>query len=458
MASIVTLPQAPNTGLGALGQVLLAGASDYAQGRRQDERESRLRAERLADVESERNFSREQHRTVRGERMADIENERNWTEQQQTKAMRRELVRLGYLALADVENAEAVAAASALAQRDGIAARYEKALATGDLTWGDIISGDAAKIDAGLQKFSTRAAKQTAFRDGLPEQATARANQLVGEREQLLQASNQLERRLAEPEPTPSPQQVGQVAMRLAQQNKKPGEMPSAAEIAAMAPQAEETIRSQLAQQWNQQRHDALVQRQLLNDRLRDVSAELNTLTNRFGVVGVAERGAAPAVQPNGPRLGFDSGAQFPRPAAALTLGAAQQSFAEAIAATLGKRKAAEPAVAPSGGANGYGGFMGAVSSAGRKVGGLASSLADTASDVVTYLPGTLNMMAGGEKRFAEGEAMRATEAQREREEEDRLLVSAPDSLRAYQIRAKRGLPQPQVFNEPSAVTRSLAR
>jgi hypothetical protein len=91
-------------------------------------------------------------------------------------------------------------------------------------------------------------------------------------------------------------------------------------------------------------------------------------------------------------------------------------------------------------------------------------------------------MIAGGEKRFREGEAERAAASQfitntipaalaspiraivdRTREEaasfdagtraeEDRILAQAPFSARAYQIRRGRGIPDPVNTSAPSAL------
>lgn len=336
MPRIVQLPTAPNTGLGTLSQVLLGSATEYANTRRGDEREARRRTERLADVESDRAYEDRIHGRRRTEQLGDVESNRRYTEEQQTVAMRRELVRLGYLALGDLKNEEAVAKAVASAQRDGIADRYKEALATGDLTWDAIISGDRAKIDAGLTAFSGRLAERTKFQTELPGQAKERAGQLVGERQQLMQRASALEHRLSEPEPQPNPQQVAQRAYQLAKATKKPGQEPSVAEIQQAAGQAAQEITGQLAMQWNQQRQDALVQRSLLNDRLRDVSAEINTLTNRFGVVGVQPAGA-----PAAPTSGGGGAARPGKP----DLSSAQKTFADQVAAELEKRR---PKATPS--------------------------------------------------------------------------------------------------------------
>lgn len=57
-----------------------------------------------------------------------------------------------------------------------------------------------------------------------------------------------------------------------------------------------------------------------------------------------------------------------------------------------------------------YGGLMGGAGVIGNLLGRLGSGATEFGSDVVRYAPGTLNMMAGGERRFAEGEAERAAQ------------------------------------------------
>lgn len=444
MPQIATLPQAPNTGLGTLGQVLLAGATDYAQNKRSDDREARHRAQRLSDVEDDRRYEGATYEKRRGDRLAEVEDSRRYTEEQQQVAMRRELVRLGYLSPTEIKDEQAVAAAVQRAQRDGIADRYKDALAAGDLTWADIIAGDEARIDAALAKFSNRLAERTKFQADLPGQAKSRADQLVGERDQLLQRAAALEHRLAEPEPQPSPQQVAQRALELAQANKRPGEMPSAVEIQQMTGQAVQEIGGRLAMQWNQQRQDALVQRSLINDRLRDVGAEINTLTNRFGVVGVGQPGvAAPSPTPT-------------TSAPKVDLGTAQKNFASAIAEQLGKRKApATPApsnrLSTDTGSN-YPGLS--IMGAAERIGSAAPKIASRLAEVPVRIDKALGAIGGGLLtgdysvpqvgglgQLGEAYADNAIAAN-ERADED-ILRNAPYSFRAMEIRRRRGIPEP---------------
>lgn len=303
MPAIVTLPSAPNTGAGMLGQVILSGATEYARNKREDDIEARRRSQRLADVADERQYA----------------------EQVSNMAMRRELVRLGYLAPGDLKNEQAVAAAFARAQRDGTAQRYKEAIDAGDLAYADL--GDAAKVEAGLAKFSQRMATRTTFQSGLPQRAQDRVNQLVVQQDELQREGARLASILSEPEPVPTPQEVAARALQLARATAKPGTMPSVQDIAQMETQAIQEIGTQKLTAWNQQRQDALVQRTLISDRLRDVSAEINTLTNRFGVTGVVDPNAArqPAPPPS-------TAASKP------DLGTAQKNFAAAIQAELDRR------------------------------------------------------------------------------------------------------------------------
>ncbi len=474
MPAVFQLPQAPNIGLGLLGQVLLGGATDYANSRRSDDREARQRAQRLADVQDDRAYEQKTHERGRTERLSDVTSDRAYARETSDREARvafaREMVRTGYLAPDKVNDDAAVNEAATRFGRDGLAQRYTEAIKTGDLAYADL--GDAARVAAGLEKFSQRLAKSTQFRDALPEQAQARAGQLVGEREQLLTASSELERRLAEPEPSPTAQQVSQLALRIAQQAKKPGEMPSMAEISQAAPQAEETLRGQMAQRWNQQRQDALVQRSLLQDRLRDVSSELNTLTNRFGVVGVADRAAAPVSQPAGRRLGFDVGTQFPPPSAPPSLAAAQQNFAATLAAELAKSK--------NGGMGGAGGSWAepaseyppySVIGAGQRAIAALPAVGKFISEIpgaVAKVPVAIDRAAGalggglltgdysapavgGLGQIGEGIVSGTADANDAAEQE--VLLKAPYSVQAYEIRRRRGLPQPNTMNGPTGAT-----
>jgi hypothetical protein len=321
MASAIVLPSAPNTGMTALGNVLLGAATDYANQARQDQVESRRRSERLQDIESARADSDRTYDRSRRDRLSDIEDAREYSDKEKADALKRELVRLGYLAAEDLKDEAALATAYAAFQQSAMAERYKGAIELGALRYEDL--GNPEAVAAGLAQYSQILAEQGEFRRGLPAQAQERAGQLVAERDNIQRQAAELGRRLAEPAPKPDPVQVRNLAAQIARQGLKPGQTPSSADIQAAEGEARQQIATQLLIANEQNRRDAMIERQVLNDRLRDISSEINTITNRFGVVGVAPQASAAAPV-------------TATPAAAPSLSAAQKAFADGLLRQVG--------------------------------------------------------------------------------------------------------------------------
>lgn len=117
MATVVTLPSAPNTGLTSLSNVILDSATQYAGQKRADTIEARRREERLADIAGAREEAEKNYDRVRRDRLADIEDleerERNkrdearyWEEKIRNKGGEEAQIRLNQL----TENEAAVMA------------------------------------------------------------------------------------------------------------------------------------------------------------------------------------------------------------------------------------------------------------------------------------------------------------------------------------------------------------
>jgi len=287
MAQVVQLPSLAETSLGNLGSVLLGSATDYAQTTRADRQRAELRQQRLADIADERAYQSSQRQIGREERLADITVE-------QERAVKRELVRLGLLT-PDKINAPlddpAVKAAVEQMRRNGLLQQYQDAFKTGDLTVADL--GDEAKMAAGLAKFSARLGARTQTQDTNASRAQDRIGQLVQEEQALSQQAAQLNARLNAPQPEPSPEQVRNLAVQIAR-SQAGGKVPSQEQIAQATEMAVQQLREQGLQRWAMDKQDAMVQRQIIASRLADIRAEENTLTSRFGVVGLAEPMAAP--------------------------------------------------------------------------------------------------------------------------------------------------------------------
>jgi hypothetical protein len=320
MAQIVQLPSVPNTSLSRLGDVLLGTAAEYAANRRQDSREAHLRqqqlddravarTDRLADIEDERAFQRGERQAIRSERLVD-------DRAREEMAVKNELVRLGYLKPTQLDNPEALAAALDIVRQNGIAQRYAAAIQTGDLTYADL--GDAAKVEAGLAKFAQRLASQTSFQEDQRTRAGDSQNALAVAEAQLIQQANALDAELSQPPPQPSRQEVEQLAVQMVRAS---GQAVNDQTLAAALPEAADKLREQLLVAWSQAKQQKLIQRQLLEARLRDNAARQNTNTNRFGVVGLVDPEATATVAPQSAPAGRTA-----------SLADAQQAFAESIA------------------------------------------------------------------------------------------------------------------------------
>jgi hypothetical protein len=324
MPQVVQLPYAAPTALGNLGSVLMGASADYAQTARSERERERARNERLADIADERAYQTSQRQTIRGERLADIDAE-------QERAVKRELVRLGLLAPDKLNaplNDPAVAAAVEQMRRNGLLQQYQDAFKTGDLTVADL--GDEAKVAEGLAKYSARLGGRTRLQEDNAGRAQQRISQLVTEEQALSQQAAQLNAQLNAPQPEPSMDQVRNLATQMARAQSG-GRAVGNNEINAMLEPAAEQLRSQLLQKWAMDRQDATIQRQILASRLADIRAEENTLTSRFGVVGLADPAATPvSAPPAAPRVD---------PAAARR--AATQQMIEAIRVQMGAQSSA---------------------------------------------------------------------------------------------------------------------
>jgi hypothetical protein len=242
MASVITLPSAPNTGLTALSNVLLDSATQYAGQKRADTIDARRRAERLADIAAEREYSEKTYGRVRGDRLADITDERAYQE-----------------------------------KREG-AKRDEKL-------------GDVADARYWEEKIRNKGG----------EEAQQRLNQLTENEAALMARMGERQKRLAAPEPQPTRDQVMTRALAIARQTTGKSTPPTA-EIEAAIPQAIEEARTILNQSWQRERLDAQEEQRIDASLLARIGAEKNTITNIFRRVGLAsEAPAAAATQAAAP-------------------------------------------------------------------------------------------------------------------------------------------------------------
>lgn len=293
MASIFQLPRAPETGLSRLGDVILGTAAEYAQNRRTDEREARQRQQRLSDVESDRAYARtegdRQHGRARGERLADIKEERAYSEKEKETAMLRELERIGYLKRELRGDKDAIAAAFARAAADGTAARYKAAVDSGALSWGAILSGDEAAINAGLLAHTKRLSDEVERQRTDRENAQRTTDRLAGSDAENEDAQRVVRNRiqttqaeLKNPEPSRTELENRATQLAITYGSKTPG-APTPSEISSQEGRARAELRKEKEDRaWQQLKAD-----EAELDALRYERASLATRLNVAGAKGV---------------------------------------------------------------------------------------------------------------------------------------------------------------------------
>lgn len=248
-------------GLTALGQALAGGARDYANIRLSREAEERQRAARLADQMSQRAYADEVYGRQRSDALADeqrlrrlaLEDEERRRTQRVDDATIEILVKSGYLAPADVRDPDAVALAN--------------------------------------RQYEVDQAREQGRRRDLPERLQTEADLLAQRDAELAQAEASLSAKLSAPEPAPpSETEVLNLARRLTGK-----ETPSASEIEANIPAAQEQIASQRLQRWYMDQQDAKAQIPLLRAQRQDLSRQLTFMFQQ----GVTPNRTPPPPTPN---------------------------------------------------------------------------------------------------------------------------------------------------------------
>lgn len=291
MPAIVTLPRSPETSLGRLGDVLLGSATDYAEKRRFDTREARLRAERLADIESERSYARgegdRQHERARGEHLADIKDTRGYEETIHGRGRGEKLT--------DLED-----------ERDWVM---------------------RMKMWENLQRDNPAGLKD----------AQTRLNQLANDEAGVIQRMTAREQSLAAPEPQPNPAEIEKIATERARAAIPKAKWyegqktePSRKEIADQIPAVTEELRTQINAAWQRARLDNQEIQRIDAVQLQRIGAEKNVITNVFRRVGIAD-GSATQGAPAGATRNLTEAPAGAAPGAKPNIAAAQQVFASDI-------------------------------------------------------------------------------------------------------------------------------
>lgn len=301
MPQFITLPTATPTGYGQLGQVLMSGAADYAAEKRRSDDEARVRANQLADaartrsnqladVQSTRDYASKVYDKERADRVKDTEAEKLF-------AAKTEMMRLGYLIPDKFDDEAAVKAALTQMHSAGLLTKYQGALQSGDLTYEDLSSGDETKINAGLAKFSTRLGKETTRQETSVAAAQDTANSLQAQYDQTQTQAASLEQDLARPVEEsikpPSQQETQNLALQLAQQTTG-GKQPSAKDIAAQLPVAQQQLQQQHLEAAMFRKQQTQERVRLLKDQAQTLGVRLNTLANR-GVFPSGKAAAGPS-------------------------------------------------------------------------------------------------------------------------------------------------------------------
>lgn len=246
-----------------LGQALASGSRDMMQLRLRDQEEADRRAEKLSDLADARQYAQglttDQRQYAQGQqelqRRLMMQDETRHQKQRVDEETYQLLLKEGWLKPVDAQNPDAIAKAA----------------------------------DARQKHMDRVMAEQESNRGN----AAARAAQLATARDQVQQKVSELTSVLSEPEPEPDRATVIKRAVELASVGLKNGEKPSNDAIAQQIEVATNEIAQRQNQAWYRRKNDAAIQLQGYRAQLGDISAEANTLANRFGTVGVAAPQAA---------------------------------------------------------------------------------------------------------------------------------------------------------------------
>ena len=465
MPAPVYLPRAQETSLGRLGDVLLGSAADYADKRRADEREARLRAQRLEDVDNDRTYTRTEGDRTYGRARTDQLTDRT-----------------------DARTYEGTI--------------YERNLGE------KLLQLEDEKEWAMRMKMWERLDRDNPA--GLAD-AKKKLNQNATDIVVIARKMDAAERAASDPEPKPDPNTVMKEAIRLATAAikkaswyEKQQTVPTEKQIADFIPAVEEAQRGRINQAWQRGVKDAQLQYQINAMMWQRLSTENNVLTNVFRRVGIAggETGATPAgetttgtrnlteprtgapavpdlataqqnaralvtgqpvpapASPSGERMGGagenrsapaqppalppGATAQPPAPAAqprpvSAQLNEPSQFPATSIMGLFQRAPQIRSAVANTAGA-GASRLLEIPQRIDRAVGAIGKGV--WMGDYSVPQQGGLSQLGGAAGNIA-ARFNDYTDA-RNKEAEDDILRNAPFSARAFQIRRERGLPQPQ--------------
>lgn len=352
---------ATSTGLSQLGQALMQGTGDYANIQLRRQAEERARAQQIADLQDQRRYAE-------GQQAAGISRQKELALWQARQARIQELITKGFLAQADAADDMKVAAADAAEQARSGTARTQ---------------ADTARVN---------------MQDS--------ANSLGQQLNELYDAAEQVQTKLASI-PTaprrPDPRQIEQTAVQLA---TEAGEDPANDAVRVKYRGAAEKILSDAAMRdffIAQEASDAL------KVSLNGYSTQIAAITNRLG--SYEKMGIVPTITPPAAALQQDFGAPPPQPRVATPEERA------AAAGMVPQASVAAPVPSPAAALQdpGYGGIMGFMDRAGPELRTLGTALADPIGAAEIGLRGAvqvparaLNLIAGGDRRLAEGEAERA--------------------------------------------------
>lgn len=281
---VIQLPSytQPNSGYSTLGNVLLGASSDYLKHTRDTQLEDKLRAQHLADVESERTNEAAVHARNRGETLTD-------NRLAKEVGMRAELIRLGFLSsdkLYAEANDPAVLAAAQEFGKTALAKTYIEAVNSGFLSYSDF--GDKNKVDAGLAQWSKHQQQQTDFATKNKANAAEGATQNAQERVRVQQKLDALETKIAAQMPPLSDNELLNRARQIYSATHGGDVAPTTPQkLASEIEQARTELTEQRKLQFLQENQDDRRQYELLHGQLQSIDANTRTFASS-GVFGAA--------------------------------------------------------------------------------------------------------------------------------------------------------------------------
>jgi len=276
----------------------MGGSRDYLNIKRQDEQQALQRAERLADVESQRNYAGQRFDV---ERKAHIEDAATLEEQRAVRALHQALIQKGYLKPGDDKDPQKVQAAYEKAQKDGLIDRYDKLIEAGFLDPADV--ADPKKVQEAERQVGERGKQKRESEDTAKSNASSEVTRLRDEGLAIQDRIVELQSKLSQPGRQPTSAEIENYARQMvANQKGVPETKVSDAEVQQALGAAAKELRGLYQQQDILDSQDAKREMDSLRSQLQYNTIRQDNIGRDFKVAPAAVT-AAQAARPASPAM-----------------------------------------------------------------------------------------------------------------------------------------------------------